>query len=137
MGSVRTTNSTEWLSYRGAREGRKLENLSRASQQCLCHLWQHSRDLSGEGGRSWAGAGAGAEGVISLQLQKHQQLCPHLAARVTVPEAISPAHEPRVSCCRGTLCCREHRQLPSCKWPEMGEVERKVRQNFPACTRAL
>lgn len=71
-------------------------HLSRESQQCLSHLWQHSRwfvrlvwKWVWEGAGLWLGAGA--EGAVP----KDQQLCLHLAARVTLPEEISPVHEPR------------------------------------------
>lgn len=71
-------------------------HLSRESQQCLSHLWQHSRQFVRlvwkwvwEGAGLWLGAGA--EGAVP----KDQQLCLHLAARVTLSEEISPVHEPR------------------------------------------
>lgn len=45
-------------------------------------------------GRSSLWLGAGAEGAG----QEDQQLCLHLAARVTLPEEISPVPEPRELC---------------------------------------
>lgn len=83
-------------SQRGQESWKTWPDLSRESQQCLSHLWQRSRRfvrLVWKG--VWEGAGlwlgAGAEGAV----QKDQQFCLHLAARVTLPEEISPVHEPR------------------------------------------
>lgn len=57
-----------------------------AAQQVICQV-----SVESSLGRSWAVAGAGAEGAV----QKDQQFCLHLAARVTLPEEISAVHEPR------------------------------------------
>lgn len=120
--------------------------LSRESQQCLSHLWQRSRRFVRlvwkwvwEGAGLWLGAGA--EGAV----QKDQQFCLHLAARVTLPEEISPVHEPRelcmMSCCRETPCCRDHSQCfppAKCqKWEKQKEKSGKTSLPVPALCPSL
>lgn len=88
-----------WARKEPGRAG-KLGNVATFEQRksaVLSHLWQR-RFVRLEWKPVWEGAavwlGAGAEGAV----QKDQQFCLHLAARVTLAEEMSPVREPRELC---------------------------------------